>query len=257
MPTDQSVNDSKALMSEDLAAGMPTVDLHAVQAANQQKTAENHGDSAPAPAAPAAAQAAAQEPPPVDGQGRPFNRLIHETDEAGGPVFRKGTRVLKCRRTPLTEWKETSVLPDVPAAGAGSPVGAPSPVEAPDAAAEAQRAAMRTMSAAMMAGTMISLGRIALGDEFADEDADRAALVASFEAVLAHHQVDVVNPWMGLAIVAGSITVKAVNKPKARPKVERAWAWMKVRAYALYLRFGGKATPAASAGAPRPNQPAP
>lgn len=237
----------------DLVAPLPEVNAAAIRAEEaQQPKPDGEAPQAPPQAPPAAAAAPTQrpaaaakprgEPALVDMHGRTFDPLLHECTPDGKPIlntYGKRAGKLKCRRTPLKEWRSESAIGDEAAAPADAAVAGDAPQAPPALDAEAI-AAQRKAAAATLGGLQIALMRMALGPELATEQAEGAALVQSWEAVLAYHDVQSFNPWIGLALCTGGVVMASMHKPDTRSRLARLTEWTKVRLYALWLRVTGR-----------------
>lgn len=246
----QPANAATELLGGKMAEQMPEVDLATVsghqQAAEPLKPAENQQKPAPepspSPAAPASKTAL------VDAQGRTFNPLLHETDEHGQPVLRKGTSILKCRRVPLKEAKQESrvELGDAPAPApdaAAAPGDQPQPQPQPAAVDPAKQEAMQRAGAATMAGLQIQLMKLALGEHTANTNEEREALVECWRETFAHYGMGAVHPLVGLSLITGAVVMKAINQPEGRSRWQRFTMWTRVKVGGLWLWLTGKRKP--------------
>ena len=212
--------DSKELLSQDLAATMPKVDLQAVTtAAKDQKPAENQQENS---------QSSSRETPVTDSMRRLFDPLLHETDADGKPVLRKDGKRLKCRRTPLKGYQKESKVFEEPAA-AEQQQQQPEIEQQPEPVDAEKAEAMQLAGAATCAGLQLYMMRLGLGDHVGNNDLDRDALTGAWRDVFAHYGVGAVHPVIGLALVSGAITMKALDKPEARTRWQRGTLWLKLK----------------------------
>ena len=249
------VDAAKELLGGSLAAAMPEVDLAVVgrqpQTEEPEKPAEKQQE-APAPAAAPAPAKSRSRTAHIDAKGRPFNPLLHETNEHGGPVFRTGTQILRCRRVPLKELKTTSTvqLDPEPSAGDDQPQTGSTPGVEP-AQDPAKAKLQQEAAAATMAGLQVQLMRIALGPQTAEDETERAALTECWLDTFKHYGVGSFHPLMGLTVVTGMVIVKAINKPEGRSRWARLMLWTRLKVGGVwYWLTGRKAKPA------RPDEPA-
>lgn len=249
--TDSVANAAKELLGADPASSMPEVDLQAVATGmdddDHQETAVNQQippPAAPAPAAPAQAAATASKPALVDSKGRLFDPLLHEHDDQGKPLLRADGQTLKCRRVPLTAAKTTSkVQLDTPAPAAGDPAAAASGTPQPMDPEKAKK--MREAGAATCAGMQIYLMRTGLGEHVAEADTDREALVDCWRDMFEYYGLQQMHPIVGLAVVTGMITFKALNEPEAQSRWQRGTLWLRLKLGGWwYWMTGKKAKPA-------------
>lgn len=240
-PAADKVEDAAAaLLSGNPSDEMPTVDLQAV-AAEQAKektadSAERQQNPTPSPApspAPAAAPQPTSQPVLVDGEGRTFDPLLHETEDGKTPLLRADGKTIKCRRVPLKEFKTTSkVQIDQPAPAAADPAPA---IPAPAPMDPEKEKMLREASAKMCAGIQLLVMRKGLGEHIGQQESDQTALVECWDEIFTYYGMGRMHPIVGLAAVTGMITFDGMKQAETRNALTRALLWCKVKIGSLWL----------------------